>query len=407
LKNKIEDQLKQINHIFESVILEPPDIQRILWLKIDLKIQIKQLDLLLSELDQVIYHKTESKCLAKLIILKTPFPLVINKGKQISEDLLQVQLLTSCNQQFQFISQIKTALLCDISHGKGNLSKTLDNDCQNLDINTRIAKFPIKFLSGTKKTAATLKFGIQVTVPGNSFPITIESNTSPPFVVITNECQWEGSAGTLLRKDIFSDDQFQVSWQKFANTLQYHFLKATKQELSQPRRILSNYDLNFIQNKFFNNKTIVSQEDFDEFWKWFGKAMQKIRYQRHICSMWQNGLIYGFMGRDQVNASLKDQEIGTFLIRFSERHSGQFVIAHIGVENHKIKHYLVQPNDTASSKKTLPDFIQECPQFTTLLVLSCDSNGNPSFIKIPKNIALEPYCGKKQELNTENGYDPL
>lgn len=36
-------------------------------------------------------------------------------------------------------------------------------------------------------------------------------------------------------------------------------------------------------------KNIISQKDFDDFWDWFGKGMQKIRYQRHICSLWLTG----------------------------------------------------------------------------------------------------------------------
>jgi hypothetical protein len=47
--------------------------------------------------------------------------------------------------------------------------------------------------------------------------------------------------------------------------------------------------MNFLHTKFFGKKPLISQKDFDDFWEWFGKAMQKIRYQRHIGSLWQNG----------------------------------------------------------------------------------------------------------------------
>lgn len=53
-------------------------------------------------------------------------------------------------------------------------------------------------------------------------------------------------------------------------------------------------------------------------------------------------LIYGFLTRVDVNNALMGQEPGTFLLRFSERHSGQFGIAYVAMEPpHKIKHYLV------------------------------------------------------------------
>ena len=52
------------------------------------------------------------------------------------------------------------------------------------------------------------------------------------------------------------------------------------------------------------------------------------------------------MGRDDVNASLRGQDPGTFILRFSESHYGQFAIAYTGTEKGSpIKHYLVQPTE--------------------------------------------------------------
>jgi hypothetical protein len=34
-----------------------------------------------------------------------------------------------------------------------------------------------------------------------------------------------------------------------------------------------------------------------------------------------------------------------------------------------VRHYLVQPEDTAGAKKTLPDFLFTCPAFQFLLVV--------------------------------------
>jgi hypothetical protein len=62
---------------------------------------------------------------------------------------------------------------------------------------------------------------------------------------------------------------------------------------------------------------MISQKDFDAFWTWFGKNLQILRYQRHIASLWQQGLIYGFLTRVDVNNALNGQEPGTFLLRYS------------------------------------------------------------------------------------------
>lgn len=411
LKSQIDNEFQALHQLYEQFVLEPPDLQRHNYLKQDLEVQRRQLDLLSQELGLLVQPVNPRPCLCSLVILKQPFPLVISKNKQLPEDQLQVQLITSSNVSIVSVSQVKASILSEVTQGKGSTAKPIDAHIQNLNPSTRIAKFPLKFNAGTKKASATLKFSMQLTLQGNTAPITIESNQSLPLVVITNECQWEGSAGTLLKKEAFSTGQLEITWARFANTLQYHFLRATRQELARPRRILTKFDMNFFHSKFFESKTHIGQKEYEEFWDWFGKAVQKIRYQRHIGSLWQTGMLYGFMGRDEVNAALKDQESGTFILRFSERHAGQFAIAYIGHEHPpRIKHYLVQPNDTAAAKKTLPDFLEEHRQFLSILILTIDGNGRPTFIRVPKEQALEPYVGKKTPIATQeddSGYDPL
>jgi hypothetical protein len=71
----------------------------------------------------------------------------------------------------------------------------------------RIAKFYLKFLTGTRKNPVRLRFGIQLQINQNGAAqtVTVESNSSRPFIVITNECQWEESEGILLKKDAFGE----------------------------------------------------------------------------------------------------------------------------------------------------------------------------------------------------------
>lgn len=49
------------------------------------------------------------------------------------------------------------------------------------------------------------------------------------------------------------------------------------------------------------------------------------------------------MTREEVHMALSGEPPGTFVIRFSERHPGQFGIAYVGNRVDHIKHYLVQP----------------------------------------------------------------
>lgn len=406
LREQMETEMRALVQLTQQVIMDPPDLARMMVLQQELRIQMKQLELYQAELQQLVQPQAPAQPIAALVLRKQPFPVVISKGKQLGEEQLSVQLLTGAFNSPAPVSPVKATLLCDTHNppAKGAPSSPLEGDTQQM-APSRIAHFPLRFVAGTRKSAVHIKLGVPVRM--GAATATIESEMSNPFVVITNECQWEGSAGTLLKKDAFGG-QLEIPWPQFVNTLQRHFLIATKQDMVRPKRALSLYDFHYINSQFFGNRTIIQQKDFDHFWNWFGKSMQTLRYQRHISTLWQNGIIYGFMNRDDVNAALVNQESGTFIIRFSERNPGQFGIAYCSVEHPvRIKHYLVQPNDCFAAKKTFPDFLSECPQFMYLLQLTSDATGRPTFTRLHKDIVLEPYAAKKHHPSPLGGYEPL
>lgn len=138
---------------------------------------------------------------AALVVRKQPFPVVITKGKQLSEGQLAVQLLTGNLLLILFITcllllsssslclnksigaaptvsstgPVKATLLCE-SHNpstKGAPSSPLESDAQPLNGPAKSGDFPLKFMAGTRKAAVHLKFGIPVRNPMTS--ATIES----------------------------------------------------------------------------------------------------------------------------------------------------------------------------------------------------------------------------------------
>ncbi len=114
--------------------------------------------------------------------------------------------------------------------------------------------------------------------------------------MITNESQWEGSEGILLKSTIFANAK-EVPWAFFANVLQRHFLIVTRQDLDSPSRPLSRAELAFFQVNLLGGKQVVDAKAFGVFWEWYGKCAQVLRYQRHIGSLWNAGLLLGFVSR--------------------------------------------------------------------------------------------------------------
>lgn len=120
-------------------------------------------------------------------------------------------------------------------------------------------------------------------------------------------------------------------------------------------------------------------------------------------------MIHGFLSREAVHNVLKDQDPGTFLVRFSERHPGQFAVAYRidgPMSGDCVRHYLVQPDDTAGNKKTLPDFLSEQTPFCYLLQIGTENeNGVKVYHKFKKENILETYVSKRNSLPPAYGYD--
>mgnify|MGYP001099963609 FL=1 len=70
-----------------------------------------------------------------------------------------------------------------------------------------------------------------------------------------------------------------------------------------------------------------------------------------------------------------------------------------------IKHYLVKSDDIGA-KKTLPDFLNECPQFVYVLRVSCGADGNPVLTSYRKDAVLDPFLSQRPNVNAD-GYDEL
>ncbi|KYQ91411.1 transcriptional repressor [Tieghemostelium lacteum] len=411
LKKQIDAEITSLQQIDQTFVLSPPEIRNVIFLLHELTIQSIQLELYHEELQLLVRPQTPPPTIAALVVIEQPFPMVITKCKPLEDDPVVVQLLSGTRTELQMMSKVRATMVVENQQGSKTSSspKTIETEMVSMDETQRLAKYHLKFLNGTRKNPVTLKFGMQVQVAGGT-PVNIESPPSSPFIVITNECQYEESDGTLLKKDSFGNNN-EIPWASYANKLQRHFLRATRQDFMKPTRYLSRHELVYIHHQFFGGKPLISQAAFDSFWVWFGKGLQKLRYQRHVCSMWQSGLIYGFISRQSVEEALRNEEQGTFLIRFSERHAGHFAVGYRVDDpdpEKRIRHYLVKADDTAGAKKTLPDFLSECPLFNKILQLTIDvQTAEPRLRNFPKDVVLEPYYSKRETLPATNGYDSL
>ena len=213
-----------------------------------------------------------------------------SKNHQLSDGELVVQLLTAANTQVVHCSPVTATIIVENTQGRSE-QNAISNDTQPLDATSHKAKFPLLFQEGTRKNAAEIRFSVdlQVLQSGQQMNCTLESTeNSAPFVVMTNQKQFEGCERTLLFRDAFRG-QLEIPWCQFANVLQRQFIRATKQDPQNPTRCLSKYDITYLHDKFLAKHPVFPQREYENFWSWYGKCVQVLRYQRHVSQLWQEG----------------------------------------------------------------------------------------------------------------------
>lgn len=409
LMNTLQNESNQLKSLVSQHLLSPGELHRIDYLQNELALQSTQLQLYYHELDQLRTGQAITQPLVTLAIVRQPFPTVPSKGAALEEDALVVQLLMGATVTVQQYSPVKALVVSDTALGKGE-SKLVENDTQMMERQFMVAKFPLVFKEGTRKASLRLRFEMDVEVlqSGRTIKACVESAPTQPFVVMTNQKQWEACERPLLQKDAFGTHT-EITWNQFANALQRQFIRATRQDPSTPARCMSIFDFTYIHDKFLAKRPTLYLREYDTIWNWYGKCIQVIKYQRHMAQLWQGGLMYGYMTRQEVDMALRNEKPGTFIMRFSERHPGQIGIAYVGHDNPpSIKHYLVQPNDTAASKVTLPDFLRDKPQFRYIRQYTMLPSGQPHFTTLDKDEALGKFYSKRYGGDTSgSGYDPL
>jgi len=244
-------------------------------------------------------------------------------------------------------------------------------------------------------------------------------------IVKTHENQWQESEGLLLSYETFGYSSNEVAaWGRFANDLQRRYLSATKQDRQNPVRPLTVQDLwylyhiKFTANTYPTAETVITKKQYDNFWAWFGPGLERIRYQRHLCELWERGLICGFISRLEGESILENASPGAFIIRFSEQCPGQFAIAYVPLEDNsgaewsngsygqgRVRHYLMQRDDIFGSKKTLADFLGDARSLIHIVQIIDNPTKGRIFHQWDKNTVLNEFYSSKRGGDNLFGYE--
>jgi len=171
-------------------------------------------------------------------------------------------------------------------------------------------------------------------------------------------------------------------------------LKATRQNLSNPDRNLSQMELYYLHQKYFGGKQMITREEFELFWKWFGLVLRELRYQKHLFNFWSQGLLFGFLDRAGALECLRNVNNGCSIFRFSESKGGCIAIGcklQTGIKN-----FLITSEDIRGSN--VADFLRDKTEIKFILQYTGNYNnyGYPEFVQRRKDEALNEFYSIKK-----------
>mmetsp|Transcript_7501 Transcript_7501/g.21340 ORF Transcript_7501/g.21340 Transcript_7501/m.21340 type:complete len:783 (+) Transcript_7501:97-2445(+) len=414
MQTRLKQAVRKCFYVLDSfliggTVLPPRSLNKLTVLRRDIGIEERQLGLLVSELQHFMNPSNALPTLAMLVVAKQPFPKPIKKGIKVCgadgahEEPTLVRLLQNSRSVVKPMSKVKAEVIYEDYHEREG---TFTSDTVAMDTHGFASFYNLKFSKATRKKVARLQFSVtaEFTLEGGreKHVLPIQSESSAPFIVFTNESQWEESESILLKKEAFPSNE--VSFARFANYLQMHFLRSTRQDPFSPERALSLHDLNYLARAKLGDKDVITKSDFDEFLKWFGKVLRKIRHQQNFHTLWVKGLVYGFIGRGSSEKLLAGRDDGTFLVRFSESESGKVVITSVHKKKdgrktvESFQHFLIAPGKHESPFRLL-DIIKQQSKYTKVVVVSPEfcAKHETTMTEVPKDEAFKAYYLKKEK----------
>ncbi|XP_015723123.1 signal transducer and activator of transcription 1-alpha/beta isoform X2 [Coturnix japonica] len=218
----------------------------------------------------------------------------------------------------------------------------------------------------------SLSFETQLSQPG--LVIELET-TSLPIIVISNVSQLPSGWASILWFNMLSTEPKNLSfflnppcakWSKLSEVLSWQFSSVTKRGLNADQLSMlgekllgptreGSQDGLIPWSKFC--KENMNEKNFP-FWLWIEGILELIK--KHLLCLWNDGCIMGFISKDRERALLKDQQPGTFLLRFSESsREGAITFTWVEGSQNEPQFHSVEPYTKKElSAVTFPDIIR-------------------------------------------------
>ncbi|XP_043931132.1 signal transducer and activator of transcription 4 isoform X2 [Protopterus annectens] len=299
-------------------------------------------------------------------------PLVIKTNVQFTSKIRLLVRLPELNYQLK----VKALIDKDIPMGMGNrVFNICGTNIKDMNIEESInGSLTVEFrhlqLKEKKATAGAKGNEGPLNVTEELHSITFESQfclqgltiqvetCSLPVVVISNVSQLPSGWASVLWYNLLSSDHKNLSffsnppsalWSQLSEVISWQFSSFVGRGLNSDQLIMlaekllgqqTNYDDCQISWARFCKENIPGKSF--SFWGWMDGILELIK--KHLLPLWIDGYIMGFVSKEKERCLLKDKMPGTFLLRFSESHSGSVTFTWVDhSENGEVRFHSVEP----------------------------------------------------------------
>ncbi|KAH6929480.1 hypothetical protein HPB50_000580 [Hyalomma asiaticum] len=273
------------------------------------------------------------------------------------------------------------ALLKSEKVGVGEASGDILNNTGTMEYHQATRQLSVSFRNmSVMDEKFALLFQSQFKVGGGELVFQVWT-LSLPVVVIVHGNQEPHAWATVTWDNAFAEPSRvpfvvpdKVPWHQLGEVLSMKFKSATG-------RGLSDDNLRYLAGKIYRgqpikdgNNTLVSWSQFCKeplpernftFWEWFYAIMKVTR--EHLRALWNDSVVWGFVGRREAEEMLRQGCNGTFLLRFSDSELGGVTIAwlHEDPQQDSKEVIMIQPFTSRDfTIRSLADRVNDLQQLT-------------------------------------------
>eukprot|EP01091_Cochliopodium_minus_P020976 TRINITY_DN937_c0_g1_i1.p1 TRINITY_DN937_c0_g1~~TRINITY_DN937_c0_g1_i1.p1 ORF type:complete len:655 (-),score=183.45 TRINITY_DN937_c0_g1_i1:27-1991(-) len=434
LRNTLSVSEKELRTKLKDTILTWPAIHKINCLVLRANYLKQQLSIYENELSQIFENKVIVKPqeFVSIAFVSQPYPQIFkhNTKKIIKKGQTKIvaKILSGAITRFLAPNEISGTISMVISSGKKK-NDTVEIKLVKESIENNELYYEIAFPKGTNVSVATFSISIEgeIELPrGQRMKITASSHNAAPFIVATNENQWPKAQKTMLSYSLFGDikstKSHPVSFQRFCNFFLPFYMESTRQHNAKDYyiKMLSNneiidhdntfasllkrqiYDIErrFFKTDKFQNKKEIKVPDFENFWNWCGLILKNLRHNEVIRKYFMEGLIMGFLSKEDCFEVLSKEKNCSFILRYSSSSiSGELALANKDLQG-ETNHSILEPKNIPPLGN-LADFLKVQPFLKTTVKTTDGIN----FQTVNKDDVYQKYYSPDQEV--KEGYKDI